>query len=147
MKIRALLGNRDSPGPPPILNPEDLLAIGNAEIDLLRSVDFNMSFDLPVTHFERVKQRLMAEIPNEAFVVLCQSVVVDICLLICSAYYLDLPPEVAAAAAIDESVNTEVIPTETFEWLASVRERYGGQLFDLARASISQERERTVQKK
>jgi hypothetical protein len=144
LKIRSLLGRRDGSGGPAILDPEDLASIASAEIDLLRSIDFNLDFDLPFTHFDRLKQTLMTEIPNEAFIHLCNSIIVDICLMICSSCYLDVPPEVAAAAATAESVNTDVIPRETFEWLMNVREKYGAQVFDLARLSISQEKEKTA---
>jgi hypothetical protein len=144
MKIRSLLGNRDASATPTNLNFEDLAAISNAEIDLLRSIDFNMDFDLPFSHLDKVKQNLMTEIPNPAFISVCNSIIIDVCLMICSAYYLDVPPEVAAAAATVECVNNELIPRETSEWIEAVRIKYGDHVFDLARMSIARERQRTA---
>ena len=144
MRIRSLLGEREGQEGNTLINPEDLLAITRAELELLRAIDFNLEIDTPFTHFERWKQTLVARIPNEDFIRLCNSVIVDICLMICSGFYLDVPPEVAAAAATEESVDMGVIPRDTFEWLKSVKEKYGQNVFDLAMESITHEKRKTV---
>ena len=144
MKIRSLLGEREGQEGNAVINAEDFVAITHAELELLRSIDFNLEIDTPFTHFERWKQTLVAMIPNEELIRLCNSVIVDICLMICSGAYLDVPPEVAAAAATEESVNMAVVPRETFEWVMSVKEKYGQQLFDLAVESISEEKRKTA---
>jgi hypothetical protein len=144
MKIRSLLGNRDAAQNPAILNLDDLAAISSAEIDLPRSIDFNLEFDLPFSHLDKVKLNLMNEIPNRGFISVSNSLIVDICLMICSAYYLDVPPEVAAAAATIECVNGNVIPKETSDWMAAVRANYGDQVFELARISIARDKVRTA---
>ena len=143
MRIRSILGDRENQIQSEI-DPRDLIQITQAELDLLRSIDFNIEFDSPFTHFERWKQTLQAQIPNENLIKLCNTVIVDICLMLCSAFYLDVPPEVAAAAATAESLCTDVIPAETFEWLRSVKEKYGENTFELARQSISEEKRKTA---
>ena len=88
MKIRSLLGDRDQGSQ--LIRPEDLVEITRAELDLLKSIDFNFDIDTPFVHFEKWKQTLMAAIPNEAFIRLCNSILIDICLMICSSFYLDI---------------------------------------------------------
>lgn len=142
MKIRSLLGDRDQGNQ--LIDPMDLVAITRAELDLLKSIDFNFDIDTPFVHFDKWKQTLMMAMPNEEFIRLCNSVIIDICLMICSSFYLDIPPEVAAAAAAAESANQDILPAETWEWMRKVKEKYGQSLFDLAVDSISREKSRTA---
>lgn len=144
MKIRSLLGDRELNTQQNLLiNPNDIVQITQAELDLLKSIDFNYEIDTPFTHFERWKQTLKATIPDEDLIRLCNSVIVDICLILCSAFYLDVPPEVAAAAATVESC-TDVITTETYDWLKTVHEKYGEEIFNLAVKSIKDEKQKTA---
>lgn len=142
IKIRSILGDRNDQTNQELMN-QDLVKITQAELDLLRSIDFNYEIDTPFVHFEKWKQTLKAQIPNEGFIQLCNNIIVDICLMLCSAFYLDVPPEVAAAAATAESC-TDVVPVETLEWLKNVREQYGHEIFDLAVNSISAEKRKTA---
>jgi hypothetical protein len=41
-------------------------------------------------------------------------------------------------------MGNEVVPADTFEWLAAVQEKYGKEVFDLARESISAEKRITA---
>jgi hypothetical protein len=141
MKIRSILGERE----PSMFDPQELTQINHAELDLLRSIDFDFMIDTPFTHFNKWKQTLMSSIPNEAYIRLCNGIVVDICLMLCSAAYLDVPPEVSAAAAAAGRVENGVIPVDAIRWLSQVREKYGNELFDLAQASIHLEKMKTVQ--
>lgn len=144
MKIRSLLGDREfMTNENQIINQNDIIQITQAELDLLKSIDFNYEIDTPFTHFERWKQTLKATIPDEDLMRVCNSVIVDICLILCSAFYLDVPPEVAAAAATVESC-TDVITTETYDWLKTVHEKYGEELFNLAMKSIKDEKQKTA---
>jgi hypothetical protein len=141
LKIRSIPGDRERP----VVDPIDLAQITHAELDLLRSIDFDFAIDTPFTHFEKWKQTLMSSLPDPAYIRLCNAIVVDICLMLCSAAYLDVPPEVSAAAATAGRVGSCVIPMDAIRWLNHVREKYGKDLFDLAQASISLEKRRTVQ--
>jgi hypothetical protein len=141
LKIRGIVGPRLA-----VIDSRDVVQVTRAELDLLRSIDFDFDIDTPFVHFDRWKQTLIASMPNEGLVRLCNAVIVDICLILCSAAYLDVPPEVAAAAATEGSLGQGVVPADTFRWLSSVEEKYGKQLFDLARQSISVEKSRTATK-
>jgi hypothetical protein len=129
---------RDYPEP----DSAAIVQITRAEVDLLKTIDFNFDIDTPFVHFERWKQTLIAFVPDEDLIRLCNSVIIDICLMICSAAYLDVPPGVAAATA--HSVDAAILPVETVAWLQAVHEQYGKELFALAFGSITAEKARTV---
>lgn len=144
--IRSLVG----PDMPEIGAPipeSHIELITHAELDLLKSVDFNVSFDLPFTHFEKWKTNMQSKVPSDAFVKICNGVIVDMCLVICSKSYLDLPPEVAAAAATKESIGEENMSPETLQWIDSVQTKYGQEPFELAMRSITYEKQKTFQRR
>lgn len=119
---------------------QDLKLIIKAETDLLIANDFEISMDLPFAHFERWKKNMIEQsLMDENFIKLCNNVMLDICLLICSCYYLDVPPEVAAAAAASRTFGND-------QWVTSVRQRFGNDLFDLAMNSIQFEDSRTLKR-
>jgi hypothetical protein len=64
--------------------------------------------------------------------------------MLCSAAYLDVPPEVSAAAATAGWVENGIIPVHAIRRLEEVQARYGKELWDLAQASISLEKMNTV---
>ncbi|OHT01682.1 Cyclin, N-terminal domain containing protein [Tritrichomonas foetus] len=142
--VRQLIGSH-------FLNPEDpnitmqyndLKLISAAEVDLLKANNFSVLVDLPFSHFERWKQSVIDHFPNQIspeFLRQCNKVMIDICLLICSYYYLDVPPEVAAAAAASKSFGND-------QWVTSVKEKYGDNVFNLAVQSINIEDSKTVRK-
>lgn len=119
---------------------QDFRLILQAEYDLLRANDFEISMDLPFHHFERWKKNMIeSSLMDENFIKLCNHVMLDICLLICSCYYLDVPPEVAAAAAASRTFGND-------QWVTSVRQKFGNDLFDLAMNSIQFEDSRTMKR-
>jgi hypothetical protein len=140
LKIRSIVGERVTGE----VWAGDLLEVTRAELDLLRSIDFDFAIDTPFIHFEKWKQTLMEMIPNEDFFKLCNRIIIDICLMLCNAAYLDVPPEVSAAAATAGYVEDGVIPADTVQWLHDVETKYGKELFELAQTSISIERNKTV---
>jgi hypothetical protein len=140
LKIRSIVGGRLTGD----LGPSDLTEVTRAELDLLRSIDFDFAIDTPFAHFEKWKQTFMEVSPSELFFRLCNNIIIDICLMLCSAAYLDVPPEVSAAAATAGYVESGVVPVDTIRWLRDVQVRYGKELFDLAQASISLERMKTA---
>ena len=114
------------------------------EFNLLRATNFDFDIDLPFNHFDAFKPRFLAEMPQEHVNSFCNRALIDICLFICSQYYLDVPPQVAAAAAMAESFATETMPPQTSQWVESIREEYGSSLFELAVQTIVHEKERTA---
>ena len=141
--VRSLAGT-DAIGDTDITN-EDLEEITRAELDLLQSIDFDFNFELPFQHFERWKANLQEQIPNENFIKICNQVIIDICLVLCSKFYLELPPEVAAAAATQDTLSKFEVGEETVEWFDDVRQKYGNKVFELAMKSITMEKEKTYQ--
>ena len=141
--VRSLAGT-DMIGEQDITN-EELEEITRAELDLLQSIDFDVNFELPFQHFERWKENLQSKIPNENFIKICNQVIIDICLVLCSKFYLELPPEVAAAAATKETLSNFIITDETAEWFDDVRQKYGEHVFNLAIRSITMEKQKTYQ--
>jgi len=121
--------------------------VKKAEIDLLDSINFNTDFELPFIHFEKWSGFIKSRFNNESFIKLCQTVIIDICLAICSKFYLQLPPEVAAAAAAKDclainGLDPQVLE-ETNKWLLDVQNRYGDALIELATNSIQFEKNNT----
>ena len=143
--IRSLVGN-DQTGSTAMGAPQ-LEEITRAELDILQAIDFNVNVELPFSYFEKWKMRIQSHIPNEYFVRICNGVIIDICLIICSRFYLDLPPEIAAAAAAKESLGDELITEETAKWFDEVQEKYGTEIFELALQSIKMEKEKTFQRR
>lgn len=144
--VRSLVGPeiQQIGGPVP---QDQLQIITQAELDLLKAIDFNVNFELPFTHFEKWKSNIQATVPNDHFVKICNGVIVDICLVICSKSYLDLPPEVAAAAATKESIGEENLSPETMQWIDEVNAKYGSEVFELAMHSITMEKQKTFQRR
>lgn len=143
LKIKQIVGDRiDNP----IIDTQELEQIASAERDLMKIISFNYDFETPFTHFQKWKQTLMSTIPDQSLIRMCNGVIVDMCLLLCSSFYLDLPPEVAAAAAVEDSFNSsnEVISVETIQWMNKIKEKYGIEIFNMALQSISEEKRKTA---
>ena len=117
----------------------DIALISAAEMNLLRAIDFDYTIEMPFEHFNRWKKSVILELPDVSSVAVCNRVIVDICLVLCSEYYLDVPPEVAAAAAAMEMFGLQ-------PWIVDVQERYGDAVFQLAQRSIWVEKSRTAVK-
>lgn len=119
---------------------QDVSLVLTAEIDLLRAIDFVNKIDLPFAHFDKWKKSMIEQaLMDQNFIKLCNNVMLDICLLICSCYYLDVPPEVAAAAAASRTFGND-------EWVISVRQKFGDDIFNLAMNSIQFEDSRTMKR-
>lgn len=81
----------------------DYKLISKCEIDLLDATGFDIDFDLPFRYFNEIIIMLNNLIPPDSMNAIYNTWLIDTCLMICSQYYLDLPPEVAAAAAVADS--------------------------------------------
>ena len=123
------------------LSQEEINLISAAEVDLIRANNFNTQIDLPFSHFEKWKQSVVDHFSNSQFTCLCNKVMIDMCLLICSCYYLDVPPEVAAAAAASKTFGADM------QWIEDVKSRYGNDVFELALNLINIEDSKTMKRK
>ena len=98
------------------LTQNDYDLISRCEIDLLNVIGFELGFDLPFKYFNEIIKMMTNLIPQDSMNKFCQTWLIDTCLMICSQYYLDLPPEVAAAAAVFESFQSgkllQLIPSQ-----------------------------------
>jgi hypothetical protein len=114
----------------------DINAVLRAENCLLRVIDFDYSIEIPFHYLNRWKETILLDYPE---IVDCNwtIVIIDVCLMICSEYYLDVPPEVTAA------VSACRVP-ELCELMGKVRDRYGVEVWDLAIKAIEAERSQTV---
>ena len=130
-----------------------LTEIANAEIELLASNRFDINVALPFGYFDKWKVELQRILPDDDFIKICNSVIVDICLLICSRGFLDSPAEAGAAVAIQNMLvehgsrlasYSEETHKSLLEWLRSIREKYGDKIFDQIDEMISSEKSRTV---
>jgi hypothetical protein len=118
----------------------DIRLVVGAEIELLRAIDFDCCIDTPFPYFRRWKDQILEEFPDFESIQAFNTVIVGICLMICSQWYLEVPPEVAAAAAASEAFG-DGIP-----WIGEVQRKYGTEVFNLAMRSIRFEKSRTVQR-
>mgnify|MGYP001130108183 CR=1 FL=1 len=82
---------------------DDFKIISKCEIDLLDATGFDIDFDLPFRYFNEILSMLNSLLPRDSMHAIYNTWLIDTCLMICSQYYLDLPPEVAAAAAVADS--------------------------------------------
>lgn len=133
---------------------EDILReISNAEIDLLTTSFFDINIDLPFSYIEKWKSELHKILPGDEFIKICNSVIVDVCLLICSQGFLDAPAEAGAAVAIQNMIEryghylasqSEETYNSLQEWLQSIKEKYDNRVFDWIYRLISNEKSKTV---
>jgi hypothetical protein len=119
-----------------VVTPHDLLRVNRAELGLLSVIDFDYTIEIPFNYLNRWKAMIVDEYPQ----LVDQNwkmVMIDVCLMICSDYYLDVPPEVTAAVAACDVLGLH-------DWMRTVIERYGMDLWQLAMNSIQREKNRTA---
>jgi hypothetical protein len=61
--MRSIVGGRFTGA----LGPTDLTDVARAELDLLRSIDFDFAIETPFAHFEKWKQTLMEAIVQKHY--------------------------------------------------------------------------------
>jgi hypothetical protein len=102
---------------------------------LLIAIDFDYSFEMPFAYLSRWRPLIVARC-HGAENTDWKMVIIDVCLMICSAYYLDVPPEVTAAAAACDVLGP-------LDGIDDVIDKYGQDVFDLATQSIVAEKSLT----
>lgn len=150
---------------------DDYKVISQCEIDLLDATGFNIAFDLPFKYYNDILIVLDSLLPRDSMRDIYNTWLIDACLMICSQYYLDLPPDVVAAAAVVDSFENR--PTQfnlntqqqiqfnqpmndtvsiadgatqyIADWVEGIKQKHGEKLFQLAQHAIMEEKQRTVQ--
>jgi hypothetical protein len=113
---------------PDFITGRELQLVSDAEVVLLMAIDFDYNFEMPFTYVNRWRPLIIARYP-EAARADWKMVIIDVCLMVCSAYYLEVPPEVTAAAAACDVLGA----LDRFD---DVIDRYGRDVFNLATQSI-----------
>jgi hypothetical protein len=115
---------------------EELAAVNRAEVQILAILNFDFCIEMPFQYLNRWKVMIIRQCPefaNQDW----NKVKVDVCLMICSDYYLDVPPEVTAAVAACHVFGAHA-------WMQTVIERYGSEMWQLAINSIESEKSCTA---
>jgi hypothetical protein len=115
---------------------EGLVTVNKAEVGLLSAIDFDYTIEIPFQYLNQWKMMILDQYP-ELVRENWKLVMIDVCLMICSDYYLDVPPEVTAAAAACDVLGVH-------DWMRAVIERYGIDVWQLAVNSIESEKSRTA---
>ena len=127
------------------IHPNEIELATRAELDILDSLEFNINIELPFNYIELWKPYLITQIPEKLRIQLFTNISIDICHIICSDNYLDLPPELTAAVAFFDSIEHE-FPEFSIEnnIIVNIKNRYGSDLFDVALNSLFNEKNKTV---
>ena len=124
---------------------EEIDLMQDAEISLMSALGFDFDIELPFNYIEPIQQTYLTEIPHERQTQFVQQVKLDCCLVICSENYLDVPPEVTAAAAVNETLKTQEYSHDDSEIENYIRSKYGSiTSYELAINSIRYEGSRTT---
>ena len=125
------------------MDREDFEMLTSAELEILHTIGFDLEVETPWMYFNKWKVTFCQMHTPEETELICNRALVDLCLVLSSDIYLDIPAEVTAAAAAEESLSGVVIPPGTMEWLKSVRDLYGESVFTKVRTTIDERRKRT----
>ena len=131
----------------PDLSPpkEEIDLMQDAEISLMSALGFDFDIELPFNYIEPIQQYYITEIPHERQTQFVQQVQLDCCLVLCSENCLDVPPEVTAAAAVNETLKTQEYTHDDTEIENYIRTKYGSiTTYELAINSIRYEGSRTT---
>ena len=139
--VRSVLGERHWSG---TMDASDVGLVTQVELELIDAAGYDFCIELPFMYSDRVAELLAQVVPEDKFR-RCQSqMAVDICLALCSEVYLDIPPEVTAAAATADTLSREVVPAPIVNWMTYVIDKYGMSVFNLAKCSIAAEKRKTL---
>lgn len=101
--------------------------------------NFSEKFDLPFRYYTEFRKFFEVD-KKEVETKILQ----DICLLICSRGYLEIGPEVAAAAAIFGSLVSEIKTDNALTFANSMKIKYGDETIEKALKFMCFERSRTI---
>jgi len=102
------------------LNEDEIRQISGIEVDILNSVEWNMSIDIPFTYFNNHKSEF-SSLDGSIVESVCSKILRNICIVIKSAYYLDIPPELTAVVATTQAFEGNVMPEATRDWINSIK--------------------------
>lgn len=139
--IRGILGPRIDSS---TMDSTDLILITNAEMDLLQATGFDFSIDLPFKYAQQIKDIMASSLPPEIIEKIYKSIIIDLCLLICSQYYLDVPPEVCVAVATEQTCTSFDTTGWVDLYIGNVQNKYGQNVYSLAKSAFEFEKQRTM---
>ena len=102
---------------------EDVKSINICEIDILESLDYKMSVELPFDHIETSVKPVI----NEGNKQLINKITKYICMLLCSSKATDTPPCVIAAVSTQEAFSSDKIPDSISLWISNIVKSQGEQ--------------------
>ncbi|EAY20452.1 hypothetical protein TVAG_110640 [Trichomonas vaginalis G3] len=118
--------------------------VKSAEIELMSALNFQFDIELPFQYLDEWEDEIKEHIPVEkqpSFIQKCQ---LDVCLILCSESCVDVPAEVAAAAAIDDVFAKELQKDSTFD--KKISAKYGNGVYNVALECIHKESALTAQR-
>ena len=118
--------------------------ITECEFSLLQAMNYDFMFELPFTHFDAIKSLLFQDLSQDIIPAFQKQTIIDICLMICSREYLNVPPEVIAAAATLDSFGKCPLPPSASQWILDLQNKYGEESFNLALHALCFEKSRTI---
>lgn len=122
-RTRAIFGDRDYSNQE--LTESEIDEICSLEVDFLNALDWNSYIELP---FEYVNQhwqsvlRCAGDKQSELSGII-DLITRDVCFILCSEYYLDIPPICLAAAAVSYHLSGVSITGSAASWIRSEQER------------------------
>ena len=105
-----------------VLTDEEISKIPYIEINLLNSIKWDMKIDIPFTYFNIHRNDLNeTNYSINEIEYFCNNILRNICLVIKSPKYLDIPPEIIAVSSIFEAFEGKNIPNKVFDWILNVK--------------------------
>lgn len=116
--------------------------VKSAEVELMSAINFQFDIELPFQYLDQWENEISEHIPAERRPQCIQNMQLDVCLILCSEACVDVPAEVAAAAAFDD-VLTKEGKKASFE---KINSKYGDNVFNVALECIKNESAKTIKR-
>ena len=116
-KEMELFGERDFSKPD--ITDEEINEIGVIELELLNALDWKLDIELPFSYFNEIKPVLGELVAKYGDRVerLFDVGLRNLCLIVRSEEYLDIPPAVSAAVSVENSFKRLQLPEKITEWI------------------------------
>lgn len=108
------------------------------EIEIFSANNYSDEFDLPFRYLSNFNQILFDKKELEI------KILQDVCLLICSQGYLEIGPEITAAAAVFGTLVGEIGTDDALLYASSMTDKFGKEKLDKALQFMCFERNRTM---
>ena len=107
-----------------VITPGEIAEVSSIELDFLNAIDWNPKIQLPFDYFAEIRGQLSdltSVLGGDAMCRILHSVLRNICVILCDERYLDLPPSVSAAAAVQHGLREIPIPPKIGKWINEQR--------------------------